>query len=123
MKRIKVSYERIDSRGIFREIINSGDWKSVNYGFMNKGAILGNHYHKECDALFFLIKGTAHIEILNIKEKGAKKISFDLTESEGVIFEPFETHIIKFSEDSTFLMLKSKIFDSKNPDLHEYKLD
>lgn len=122
MKKISVSYERIDKRGVFREYVNSGQcWKSVNYGEMKRGAIMGNHYHKKTKAAFFILSGAADFFIKNIRTKTAM-VKFILKKGEGVLIKPYETHTIRFREKSSFLLLKSVKFEQKNTDLYETKL-
>ena len=122
MKKIRYSYERKDKRGIFREYLNSDQrWKSVNQGIMNKGAFMGQHYHKKSRSAFFILSGSADFFIKNVKkEKRIKK--FKLNAGEGVLIYPHETHTIRFREKSIFLLLKSEKFNPKRNDLYEAKL-
>lgn len=123
MKKINCPFERKDIRGIFREISNNTPWKSINYGIMKKDSIMGNHYHKECKALFTLLQGSAEVKIKNVNDVNAKIETFILKESDSMLFDEYETHSIQFLEDNSFwLLIKSKEFDPKNPDLHEAKL-
>ena len=123
MKLITKVYNRKDDRGTFTECINDDQcWKSINSGTMNAGAIMGNHYHKNCKAFFFLLSGSASIYIKNVRDQNSKIVNFLLNSDEGVIFEPYETHAIKYEEDSKFLFLKSEKFDKENSDLNEAKL-
>lgn len=137
MEIIKNIYQRKDTRGNFQEFINSETgWKAINGGFMNKDAVMGNHYHKKCRTLFFVVKGSAKVlvkDVRNEKDKDMKKESkfeqkfqqikeVTLKMSEGVIFEKYETHAIKFNEESIFLLLKDKKFNQNNLDIFEAKL-
>src|SRR3989338_826327 len=147
MEIIKNIYQRKDSRGNFQEFINSETgWKAVNGGFMNKDAIMGNHYHKKCRTLFFIVKGSAKVLVKDVRKDSGNRIfenktsgsktlesktsehadskieEVNLKTSEGVIFEKYETHAIKFSEESIFLLLKDKKFDKDDQDIFEAKL-
>lgn len=123
MKIIKNIFERKDDRGILREYINDNQaWRSINGGIMKKGAIMGNHYHKKCKALLFILAGSADILIKDIRNEKAETIKFRLGKSEGVVFDEYETHAVKFLEDSEFLLFKSEKFDEKDKDLHEARL-
>ncbi len=123
MEIVKNIYQRKDSRGTFQEFINSETgWKAINGGFMDKNSIMGNHYHKKCRTLFFIIKGSARVLVKDVRKKDDKTEEVILKSSEGVIFEKFETHAIKFNEDSIFLLLKDKKFDQNDQDIFEAKL-
>ena len=123
MKLVKCLFERKDERGTFREYINENSvWKSINGGLMKQGAIMGNHYHKKCDTLLFLISGSADIFIKDIRNETSEVKKFKLNKNEGVIFEPYETHANVFLEDSQFLLLKSEKFDKNDEDIYPSKV-
>ena len=113
---LKPTFERNDARGLFQEWVNSGEWKELNYGSMKEGGLMGNHYHKVTEMMFFLISGSADVVIENIKTR--KKENLKLGPREGVAFHPFESHALKFTADTEFVMLKSG-YDPKNPDIFE----
>ena len=122
MKKISATYERIDSRGLFREYINGDQaWKAVNQGVMKKGAMMGNHYHKKCRTSFFILSGSAEFIWKDVRKKGPAK-KFKMKSGEGAFIEPYETHTIVFSEESSFLLLKSRKFNPKSKDLYEARL-
>ena len=116
---IKPSFSRKDERGVFNEILNGEIWKSANFGEMRKGAVLGNHYHTGSRLFFFMISGATRIEITHAKT--GEKESVKLRPMQGVYFEPFEHHVIHFTEDGRFLLLKSEPFDPKKPDFNLLK--
>ncbi len=123
MKIIKNIFERKDDRGVFREYINSDSvWKSINGGFMRKGSVMGNHYHKKCETMFFLVSGSVEILIKDLKKENSKIEKFTLNNNEGIIFEPYETHANVFLEDSEFILLKSEKFDRTNEDIYPAKI-
>ena len=66
-KLIKPSFERIDDRGILKEIINDPDksWTAINWGSVKKDSVMGNHYHKNTTVLLFMIKGKLKVHIPN----------------------------------------------------------
>ncbi|MCL5124957.1 MAG: cupin domain-containing protein [Deltaproteobacteria bacterium] len=108
-------FERNDERGLFLEIINSGEWKAVNWARMLPGASLGNHYHKKATMFFYLISGSAHVKTIDINS--GERDEFELSGGQGVFFPPLESHIIIFSTESEVLMLKSLSFDPSDPDI------
>ncbi len=119
MEKIKHIFERRDDRGVFKEYLNGPEgWKSINGGTMAAGAILGNHYHKNCRAAFFVLAGKAQIWYKNIQAAEAATEDFWLEAGEGCIFEPYETHAVRFGEESSFLLLKNEIFNSTDQDIY-----
>lgn len=122
MKKITNIYKRIDKRGIFLECINGPlAWKSINGGFMNKDALMGNHYHKKNRTLFFLLSGKAIVYCKNLKNASRVR-NFNIKSNQGVIFDPYETHAWRFTENSYFLLLKSEKYSSTEPDTYEGKV-
>ena len=111
-------FERNDDRGLFREIINSGEWRAINWAKMLPGATLGNHYHKKTVMFFYLVNGSANVRTVNVNT--GLRDEFELREGQGVFFHPFESHIITFVVESEVLMLKSLRFDPADPDIVHY---
>lgn len=114
----KPVFQRIDRRGSFIELINSGQWQAIIYGKMKKKAIMGGHYHQITTVLFWLLTGEAKIKILNLKTN--KKSLISLSAGQGYIFRPKEARMIKFLKTGRYLMAKSHRYNPKKPDLIDY---
>lgn len=112
---------RKDSRGEFKELLNSGKWQSLATGTMEKDAAMGYHYHKYTVVYFHLLSGKACIKTFNIET--GEKASDMLNAGEGYVFRPEEVRIIKYLERSRFLLMKSHRYDPENPDLIAYNED
>ena len=109
MHKITDIFKRTDDRGSFIECYNgTTGWQSINGGFMNKGALMGNHYHKKSETLFFVLSGSAEVRARNTRDKNAAVTTWVCKAGEGTLFETLETHAWTFLEDSVFLLLKSK---------------
>lgn len=111
---ITPSFTRTDERGTFLEVLNTGHWGSLICGQMNKGAVIGNHYHKKTLVFFFLPEGVVKINIINVET--CKRHLVELKKNEGVILKVNESHAIRFLEDSEFVMLKSIRYNPDDPD-------
>ena len=123
MKKIDNIYKRLDERGTFVEYINSEiSWKSVNGGHMKKGAVMGNHYHKVCISLFFFVSGGAEVLIKDVRKENTAPTKLNLTANEGVVFEPYETHVLHFTDDSIYILLKSEIYKEDSNDMFDAPL-
>ncbi len=113
------SFERKDHRGTFTEVVNEGPWETIIHGSMKKGATMGNHYHRECRAYFYIIQGSANIRARHLVDDSKDEVLLEA--GHGLFFLPFVTHIVEYLEDSTFLLLKSYRYKNDNPDI--YPLD
>ncbi len=112
------SFERIDDRGAFREVLNDGSWEALICGRMNPGAVLGNHYHKQTVIFFYLTSGSVRITTIHVETE--EKDNFLLQSGQGVILNTNESHAIRFIEESDFTMLKSLRYDPADPDTYHF---
>lgn len=115
------AFERIDERGTFTEILNSGRWEALLAGRMNPDAVMGNHYHKETLIFFYLTKGSARIKTIHVET--GQKDDFIVSAPHGVFLETNESHAIRFVEESEFVMLKSRRFDPEAPDTYHFPVE
>jgi len=115
---MRPTFERRDDRGWMVELLNRGPWETVLWGEMKAGAVMGNHYHRRTKIFFFLTRGSARVDTLQVEtgEKGR----LQLKAGEGVHFPVMQTHAIRFQGESEFLMLKSEPYDAKDPDTISY---
>jgi len=115
---VKPTFIRRDERGIFVEALNGDTWQNVSYGLMKKGAVMGNHYHKKAKVFFYIITGNVRIDTINVQTQ--KTDSFVLAENEGMIFMPYSSHAIRFTENATFIMGKSEKYQPDNTDTYTH---
>lgn len=120
LKKITPSFMREDQRGLFVEAINGTLWKNISYGKMKKGGVMGNHYHKKTKVFFFVAKGAANIDVIDVDSKDRGSIL--VSENEGIILAPNHSHAINFLADSIFIMGKSLKYIASSPDTYEYKV-
>jgi dTDP-4-dehydrorhamnose 3,5-epimerase-like enzyme len=111
---LRPTFERRDDRGLFSEIVNGFSFAVASRGRMRAGAVMGNHFHKETRIFFFLVAGKAAVKTVDVAT-GATD-AFQLSEGEGVYFEPGESHSIRYQSESEFLMLKSLPYEPTQPD-------
>ena len=109
------TYAREDRRGLFVEIVNEGPWETVIHGSMRRDAQMGNHYHRECRAFFYLVSGRAQIKVRHLVNDSTEVL--EIGPRQGVMFRPFETHVIRYLEDSDFIFLKSYRYRDDEPDI------
>jgi dTDP-4-dehydrorhamnose 3,5-epimerase-like enzyme len=114
-------FERRDGRGVFREVVNNFEARTLLSGEMKAGAVLGNHFHRRTRVFFYLARGEADVWTLQVET--GEKDRFSLRENQGVVFEVNETHAIRFLRDGEFIMLKSLAYDPANPDTFPHPVD
>lgn len=111
-------YSRIDDRGAFHEILRDLPWKSIITGEMHKDSELGNHYHKQTLLFFFLTSGSAEINIVSIETNEVNR--YQLVKNQGIFLRQFHAHRIRFHEESSFILLKSRSYDPQDPDTYRF---
>ena len=115
------SYVREDPRGLFVEIVNEGPWETVIHGAMKRGAEMGNHYHRECRAFFYLVTGKAEVVVRHLVDNTTRHVP--LAARQGMYFLPFQTHVIRYLEDSDFIFLKSYRYRDDEPDIYPCQVE
>lgn len=107
-------FSRRDERGLFTEIMAGFPAKALLSGRMRAGAVMGNHYHERTRLFFYVQDGAVEIRTVDVST-GARD-RFILRTGQGVVLEPGESHAIRFTEESSWLMLKSEPHDPNDPD-------
>lgn len=108
------TFKRVDDRGTLVEVANAGPWETVLAGTMRRGAVLGNHYHKQTRMFFFLLQGEARVDVVDVIS--GRRCSRRVTAGEGMYLECGEAHAIRFSQESNYLLLKSRRFSPADAD-------
>ena len=112
------AFVRSDQRGDFFEITDGGTWQTVIYGRMNAGAVLGNHYHKQTTALFYLTSGRARIESVQVET--GQRDAFILEPNTSALLPVMVSHAIRFIDPGEFIMLKDVRYNPDDPDIHPF---
>lgn len=80
--------------------------KQVNVYEAKKGAVLGNHYHKETDEYFYIVRGTVSYNGSRIFETG-----------DIFVVYPQEVHTLECITDTKLMTFLSKPYSKEEPDL------
>jgi dTDP-4-dehydrorhamnose 3,5-epimerase-like enzyme len=118
---LPLSFERVDARGLFQEVLNEGHWEALLRGELKAGGVLGNHYHKRTVIFFHLTRGSAHIKTVHVET--GERDEFHLSATQGVMLRTDESHAIRFLEDSEFIMLKSLNYNPDDPDTFPFPVE
>ena len=114
-------WTRVDGRGKLVELLNTGQWKALLYGRMRRHAVMGHHYHKRTDVVFFLLDGKARVTSVQVRTARRRRCS--LGRNQGVVFGSYESHAIRFLAPSEFIMAKSRPYRPSQPDTFAYRVD
>jgi mannose-6-phosphate isomerase-like protein (cupin superfamily) len=120
-KPVGPAFERHDDRGSFVEVVREGSWEAIIHGTMKPDSVMGNHYHTETRIFFFLIRGAARVT-LEWPRSGKREV-VEVKAGQGLFFEPFHAHAIRYTEESDFLLIKSRAHDPKHSDMVKHALD
>ena len=106
MQLLKPEFIDKDNRRTLKQLFTA-NIAQVNSYDAKKGAILGNHYHKETTEYFYITRGLVLYNSERIFYKG-----------DVFVVSPPELHRIEvISSDASFLTFLTKPFDQKEPDL------
>ncbi len=118
IKKIENDFE--DHRGLIKDIIVNERIDYVTIITNAKGAIRGNHYHKETIQFLYVLEG----KILVASQISGNDVKKEILEPGALLFnEAHESHAIKSLEDSTLLILTRGLRGGKNYETDTYKLD
>lgn len=102
-------FSHADSRRIIYQLFTA-PIEQVNSYDIKRGAVLGDHFHKETYEYFYVTKGTIR----------ARVGSNEMTMNRGSLFvvEPNERHSIEALTESSIMTFLTKQFDQRRPDVH-----
>lgn len=119
-KKLGSYFSHEDSRGSILGVVNSGNWKEVNFITSQAGSVRGGHYHKETKECFFIISGL--IEVTFTMPAGEKSVCEVETFYEGDAFIVFEfvQHTFRVINDSKWMNFLSQPMSKESPDFFRY---
>ena len=118
IKKIATDFE--DHRGVISDILVKEKIDYVTIIYNKKGAIRGNHYHKETIQFLYVLEGS----ILVASQKKGQEVEEKVLKEGSLLFnEARESHAIKSLEDSKLLILTRGLRGGKDYETDTYKLD
>ena len=118
IKKITTDFE--DHRGVISDILVKEKIDYVTIIYNKKGAIRGNHYHKETIQFLYVLEGS----ILVASQKKGQEVEEKVLKEGSLLFnEARESHAIKSLEDSKLLILTRGLRGGKDYETDTYKLD
>ena len=118
IKHITKDFE--DHRGVISDILIKERIDYVTIISNNKGAIRGNHYHKETIQFLYVLEGS----VLVASQKEGEEVQQKVLKTGSLLFnEAYEAHAIKSLEDSKLLILTRGLRGGKDYETDTFKLD
>lgn len=108
-----------DERGIFKGIINSGQWQEVNLVHTQANQLRGGHYHRQTTEVIFLLSGSASVELKEVDSPNQRS-SLILAPGQGLQIQPRIAHWFQYHEDSIHIQLLNQKYDPSLQDLIPY---
>ncbi len=108
-----------DERGEIIDILENEAIEYVTFISSRKGAIRGNHYHKESIQYAFVLKGSLKV----ITQMSGDEVESKIARSGDLVFTPQkEKHVLIALEDSEFLVLTRGPRGGKNYETDTFRL-
>ena len=110
--RMQPEFRHEDERGCLTQLVHEG-YEQVNVLCSKKGAVRGNHYHKNTLEAFYILFGSVNLTYRDVEQKdGDYKKMF----SAGDFFSitPYTVHKMEFPEDCIMVQLYSRTVEIEN---------
>jgi quercetin dioxygenase-like cupin family protein len=119
MKVINKKYAFEDERGKITDILEKEIIEYITLISSKKGAVRGNHYHKESVQYTFVLKGCLKL----LTQIGEEEIETAIIKTGDLVFTPpMEKHALIALEDSEFLVFTRGPRGGKNYEKDTYRL-
>jgi len=119
-----------DFRGCLKKILKKSsmdkglDIEEAYVLYSKKGAVRGNHYHKETTEYFCVLKGSVKFSLKEFDKDDIEEISIDERDNIVVEVPPFTAHAIinEGDENAIILVLSTKEYDENYTDTYKMVL-
>ena len=102
MEIIKVKMVHSDNRGYIKDLVENENINAVTIITLTKGAIRGNHYHKETFQWNYIMSGKMKL-VTCLPGKGTQEVIME--KGDFAVTEPHEQHALVGLENSEVLVL------------------
>jgi quercetin dioxygenase-like cupin family protein len=102
MKKIQVQIDHQDDRGVISDLVENSNINAVTYITLKKGAVRGNHYHKQTTQWNYVVAG--EIKFVTQEGDGPVKEAV-LGKGDFAVTEPMEKHALVGLQDAEILVL------------------
>jgi dTDP-4-dehydrorhamnose 3,5-epimerase-like enzyme len=119
-EKLESYFSHEDSRGSILGVLNSGNWKELNFISSQAGTVRGGHYHKQTKECFFVISGLIEVTFSIPTEEQFFCEVKTFSAGDAFLVSEFVQHTFRVINDSKWINLLSKPIDKKNPDFFKY---
>ena len=120
MEKINVSVAFSDERGKIIDLIENEEIHAITLITFTKGAVRGNHFHKETTQWNYLIKGKIK---LVTQMPGEKVVETIMQPGEFTVTRPNDRHALQAMEDSEVMVFTKGPRGGKEYESDTYRLD
>lgn len=118
VQRIPISFQ--DERGAIIDVLKNEMVEYATIITSRKGAVRGNHYHKDTCQYLYVLDGKLRVVI---QMPGDEKQEAVLEAGDLVVNAPLERHAFEAIEDTTFLVLTRGPRGGENYEKDTYRLE
>lgn len=104
-----------DDRGKILGINQTEKWAEVNFIESVKGAVRGNHYHKETREGIYIIEGEIKVSIRDLKKQTER--SFIVEGGDIFFIEKYHLHSFEVMKDSKWINMLTKVMKEGREDI------
>lgn len=98
-----------DDRGCLVQLVHNG-YTQVNVITTKKGALRGNHYHKQCQEAFYIVTGSVDVTL----SKDNRKETVHFQSGDFFVIPPFTVHSMSYPEECIMIALYDKSVELTN---------
>lgn len=122
IKFLKNDFSINDDRGSIKGLVNTGNWRELNFFETIANQKRGAHYHKLTDELFIILKGKIKIHLSRVSEEGklvGEKEHHVVSKGDVFIIPKLTFHAFEILEDTKWINGLSVKFDDLKPDIYK----
>ncbi len=104
----KIEPEHTDTRGIIVDLFNGKGIEHVGYISFAKGALRGNHYHKQAREYTYVLSGKISLFVKNVANEKAPVEEHIVEAGHLALIPPYHSHTFLAHENSAILHIADK---------------
>jgi dTDP-4-dehydrorhamnose 3,5-epimerase-like enzyme len=114
-----------DDRGEILGVLNFGAWREINFVSSVADTERGNHYHRDTDELFFVLKGSIRVEVQRVEAGCLVGPKDEFLVRQGAIFmvDRMVNHVFHVLDDADWINVLSQPIDPGQPDIYRIALE
>jgi dTDP-4-dehydrorhamnose 3,5-epimerase-like enzyme len=111
IKMLKPYFSFPDQRGLIIGLCQEGSWKEVNIISSRKGTRRGDHYHKDTNELFIMLKGLVKVHLQSVAEKD-RVMTVVMKANDAFIVLPNTNHTFEILEESVWINMLDRVVEN-----------